>query len=47
MSSATITKEIILTDNGPAPLATYSQATRAGNTLYWLEKEGRTDRERE
>jgi 2-iminobutanoate/2-iminopropanoate deaminase len=27
-------KEIIYTDKAPAPIATYSQAVKAGNTLY-------------
>ena len=29
-----MTKEIILTENAPAPIGPYSQAVKAGNTLY-------------
>jgi enamine deaminase RidA (YjgF/YER057c/UK114 family) len=36
-SAAAVVKEIISTPNAPPALASYSQAVRAGNTLYWSE----------
>ena len=41
-SSSSVTKEIISSPHAPPALASYSQAVRAGNTLYWSETEAQS-----